>query len=344
MRTPECQQTVIDEVTRLRESPGTVPTIHVKTLEQVVAENTGAVSPDTRAEFDKDNRVLVAMQLSGVLSYNDYASQHYERVAAFYSTADRAVTIIDHGADLDPAASTLILAHELIHALQDADGLLELGSGRQDQLLAKRAIIEGEAQLYTLLASLDMDGYSASAVDWPGYFSEWQEDTIDGAITDPYFVYSASLDFVYPFGAELAHARWSNGGPAAVKALYADPPTTTFEIALGSPPLIGDFDSVSRPQPASGYTLIATDDLGWWVFKIWCLQQGNSTAVCESARANQMSGFSGPDGGVTTLWRVRGPDNIQTPNGVRRYRVDDDDVYLSGTAELTDIVTGWQPR
>ncbi len=354
VREVACQQAAVEEAARLRESPGSVPVITVRSVEDVIADANEGATEEDRADYAITNQALALLGLSRADStLDDVTSDQYENVAAFYSLRTKEVTIVDHGEGLDPADSTLVLIHELIHAMQDADGAFakaDADATNTETILAHRSVLEGEAVLYQLLASVAMQGYRPSQVDWDGYFDEFQERMLADAIADEFPVYSASQQFVYAFGGEYAYSRWLNGDATAVKALYDAFPHTTYEVVFDElPPNRSGFSIVSQPQLADGYTAYANDDLSWWVFKVWCMREATLTDVCESGVANSATVVVGPGSSVSAVWRVRFKEEgaaATLADVPGRTLVDNDLVVFASTAEgvtLSDVVTGWGP-
>lgn len=174
-----------------------------------------------------------------------------------------------------PPSSTedeMILIHELVHLLQsslfDAKAFLTLGPGRGDEALARRAVLEGEAQalmLDFLLASKGQDitklpnlaalGRASLPPMPPG------AQAIPRALRDQLlFPYIYGLEFVRQFRLRQPWTDFSR--------IYHDPPRATAQILYPDryflfrrdpPPVrLPDFSRVL----GDGWRLIKDDDLG----------------------------------------------------------------------------------
>jgi hypothetical protein len=143
-------------------------------------------------------------------------------VAAFYSSATRSVTVIDRGGQRNDRSDTILLLHELVHAVQD-DEIAGWDGASIDGDFAARAMVEGEAVLYENLGSLELDGLSVEDADWKGYYGNWvgrRRHSMRSA-KSPY--YSTGW-FVYPLGGELLTQAYLRGGNAAVRNMQTEWP------------------------------------------------------------------------------------------------------------------------
>ncbi|MBW3659623.1 MAG: hypothetical protein KY457_13360 [Actinobacteria bacterium] len=200
-------------------------------LDRRLLELLGAIPPDT------DLRDLLITALS-------------EQVAGFYDPETRELFV---GA-ADPTARVgrieeVTLAHELQHALADAQlGLPDLEEGDDDAVLARQALVEGDATV-TMEDYLEV-GFSAVDQLLLATESATLLDQLAGMTELPHFL-QESLLFPYEAGATFVRALRDEGGWEAVDAAYADPPTTTAHILY--PQLY--LDGV-EPLPAAATTAL----------------------------------------------------------------------------------------
>ena len=126
----------------------------------------------------------------------------------------------------------MILAHELTHALQDqhfqVDSMLNKVKNNDDQLLALKSVVEGEATLAGfgyVAGSLDNAGIArlVSNLDGLPHIFAAKSPGIPAGVGMPLmFQYSAGVGFV--------GEAYRRGGWGAVNAVYRNPPLSTQQI------------------------------------------------------------------------------------------------------------------
>jgi hypothetical protein len=193
-----------------------------------------------------------------------------EQISAYYDPRAKVMVVGDW---LPPEQQRAALIHELVHALQDReialDGFISPDPGRGDQLLARQALIEGEAVALTidfLLKAQNMDitmlpdlsntqGLIATSAGGPmiAKAPKFLRDLL-------LFPYLEGVGFAYQL--RKAHP-WS-----AMSALYRDPPRSTAQImdpakrlgALREDPVPVTLPDLARLLP--GGMLVSEDEMG----------------------------------------------------------------------------------
>lgn len=112
-----------------------------------------------------------------------------------------------------------LVTHELVHAHQDAregglEGFFRSAQDSLDAAMARRIVIEGEAELVAVLALAGEGG--VEALDDPRALN-MLDSLFAGELTGA----------IYDAGRRLARARHRAGGVDAVRALWSTPPATT---------------------------------------------------------------------------------------------------------------------
>ena len=184
-------------------------------------------------------------------------------VAAFYSSRTRTVTVIDRGGIHNDRADTLLLLHELVHAVQD-DEIAGWDGSSTDADFAARAMVEGEATLYENLGSLELDGLSVRDADWDSYYGNWV-DRRRNAMRGNQSPYYAIGWFVYPLGGELLTQAYMRGGNAEVRHLQTSWPAraVAFMAAHSSAdaPSESAIDCPTQ-RPGKDFRAVARDHFG----------------------------------------------------------------------------------
>lgn len=170
----------------------------------------------------------------GALSPMQQATRYAREWAAFYSNARQAVVVIEQAARLDPLSENVLLVHEMVHALQDAEHDLDAFGRRYrvnaDADLSARCLIEGEARLQERRYFAARAGLDSAELDFERSF-ESSRDATELWLFEQTDLYSASqLGVPYAHGAAFAFGVWSEGGSAALRALFDSPPTNMREV------------------------------------------------------------------------------------------------------------------
>jgi len=192
-----------------------------------------------------------------------------EQVSAYYDPRGKVMVVGDW---LPPEQQRAALVHELVHALQDRelpiDTFIGPDPGQGDRLLARQALIEGEAVALTFDLMLKPQGMDISRLPDLSMTQGLITTSAGGPVIDkaPKFVrdillfpYVEGLGFIYQF---RKRQPWSG-----VSALYKDPPRSTTQILhpekyldAREDPLAVVIPDLSRLLPGSH--LVSEDDLG----------------------------------------------------------------------------------
>jgi hypothetical protein len=194
-----------------------------------------------------------------------------EQVAAYYDPRARVMAI---GSWLRPEQQEAALLHEMVHALQDREiplaGYLAVEPGKGDQLLARQALIEGEAVALSLDLLLRAQGLDLATIPVPDLGSVRAK--IAAASAGP--AISAAPPFlrellIFPYveGLHFVHQARRRQPWSAMSALYLDPPRSTAQILHPEKRLDRREDPVAVALPDLGPALptagaVTEDELG----------------------------------------------------------------------------------
>lgn len=225
----------------------------------------------SKAQLEAERKSMVAW---GVLPA-DYDLQRLfldlleEQVSAYYDPRGKVMVVGDW---LPPEQQRAALMHELVHALQDRelpiDTFIGPDPGQGDRLLARQALIEGEAVSLTFDLLLKPQGMDISRLPDLSMTQGLITTSAGGPVIDkaPKFVrdlllfpYVEGLGFIYQF---RKRQPWSG-----MSAVYKDPPRSTTQILhpekyldTREDPLAVVIPDLSRLLPGS--RLVSEDDLG----------------------------------------------------------------------------------
>jgi hypothetical protein len=176
---------------------------------------------------------------------------------------DRTKVVWVHGRD-DKKAQTRAwtLAHEIEHALQGQSSKLTRHPQTDDEALALRALIEGDAEITTaaFIASRRL-----SSDHWLAELLSRRRDAVATAAgfgDVPDFVRRQWI-FPYVDGTLLVGSIYRAGGYALVDRMFEHPPITTAQVLHPEKYLAGEMPvSVSVPAAPEGYSVVASGTMG----------------------------------------------------------------------------------
>jgi hypothetical protein len=287
--TAACQREVFELVACVRGDTGVSDPPPVRQLDEASAialiEEAGSTEAMTdgleaMSEMMFDERAFTAevraLELMGLLAPDliedtaDVIEQSIAEVIAYYLVSTREIVIIDRGEAVDDLMANTVLAHEFVHALQDArhglgafDAAVDLDS---DAILARSCLVEGEASLYQYLLGFAYQGADLERVSYSSFFDTLNAAGLEATQRAGSPALTASGIFPYTYGTAYVGKRWLTGGSAALDALYQSPPRTSWEVLGGVPDALGSASAFDMPPVAiEGYELVASDVVGAWV-------------------------------------------------------------------------------
>jgi hypothetical protein len=298
-------------------SPGAPPPVLVRSR----ADNRRFIEQEIKRRYSKDQlegerKSMVAW---GVLPA-DYDLQRLfldlleEQVSAYYDPVGKVMVVGDW---LPADQQRTALTHELVHALQDRelpiDSFITPDPGQGDRLLARQALIEGEAVALSFDLLLKPQGIDISRLPdlstTQGLMAENSGGPVIGKA--PKFVrdlllfpYIEGLGFVYQF---RKRQPWSN-----MSVIYRDPPRSTTQILHPEKYLDTREDPLSVAIPdlsplLSGMRHVSEDDLGEFSLgAVLALHLGDTEGLraAEGWRGDRYRIWEDASGRFTIAYRV----------------------------------------
>jgi hypothetical protein len=202
---------------------------------------------------------------------SDVVEATFSGLVAYYLVATQEVVIIDRGEPVSDLDANMTLAHEFVHAQQDArHGLGSFGAELEldsDAVLGIASLIEGEASIYQYLLRFAYAGADLSWIDYPALFRDLVGSGTRATLAAGSPALTASSIFPYTYGTRYAGALWLSGGSSALDARYATPPLSSWDVLALSEP--GEANAFRRfeqtPVALDGYSLVVDDVAGAWV-------------------------------------------------------------------------------
>jgi hypothetical protein len=205
-----------------------------------------------------------------ITDVGDVLDQSVSSAIAYYLPSTREVVIIDRGDPIDDLEANTVLAHEFVHALQDAQhDLTTFGADLvfdSDGNLAISSLIEGEASLYQYLLGFAYQGTDVGRVNFSSFFASLTGLGLEVTLDAGSPALTAESIFPYTFGAAYAGRAWLSGGSRGLDDLYQAPPRTSWEVLRGESDTARSVSTFgTAPAALDGYTLEGQDVVGAWV-------------------------------------------------------------------------------
>ncbi|MBN1653518.1 MAG: hypothetical protein JXA30_07050 [Deltaproteobacteria bacterium] len=248
------------------------------------------------SESDQDDSIEAkawtkAFQLLGLLpeevSLSDATSEELaEEVAGFYLTDSRSLFVIDFGEPMNSRDMNLTMMHEMVHALQDQTVGLDAFEAdfvtSTDTAFAVRALIEGEATHFMLVALSLMDRRDPRDLNWKRYYDSLLDLLNEEIQTSKAPFASAFSMLPYALGGRYVTDAWLAGGSSEVESLFERPITTAVQWMLDyeSAPIALESLACALPRAPQGVEALGSDRLG--AVAIYALMLQNEFAT-ESA-------------------------------------------------------------
>ncbi len=275
-----------------------------------------------------------------------------EEVAAFYDSRTETMHLIEEpppgeggkkpgllekllgkkeGFDKDE--NKTVIAHELTHALADQnfdlDKLQDAVKGDDDQTTALAALIEGEATLAMMGASMeDWDGKQSAALPAAGLERSLGlmgplMSTLGGPAlrkAPPYL--AESLTFPYLRGMVFCATLANKGGWKAINSAYENPPISTEQILhpekyLDHPdlPMVIDLGELDGGE---GWTEAGRNTAGEMSMAVMLKRHGGAKAAA-GWDGDEFAVFRGPEGKLGLAWLTTWDDEAEAREFARGY-------------------------
>jgi hypothetical protein len=245
----------------------------------------------------------------GAYTGNEASDDDVTNIAAYYSLVTKSITVIDHGGPADGIGVNTTFVHELVHAAQDRElGLKAYHDAYAtsfDTGLASDALVEGEADLYMAFVNAALNGIDLTAIDLASLFAARAERGLVWAFEQE-SAYLAADIFPYGSGSQYLYQPFASGGPEAVRAHFASPPSTTRRVLLhdvaGTDAAPVDFGAAPE---VPGYELMFEDTLGALGVMLFVKHRGltASSKLVEPFRSDHLYVY-GSGASTALVWRL----------------------------------------
>jgi len=166
-----------------------------------------------------------------------------------------------------PGQLAAVLAHELVHGLQDQhlplDDLVRPGRNDDDQAWAHAAVIEGEAECLRVRLARRRRGVTPEELEATGRANRTRLEELSAganhALASAPLVLRENLIFPYDEGTRFVAEAWRRNGPTALDAIYQNLPVSTEQIIHPAK----YFEARDEPTPIGPLQLKAALGEGW---------------------------------------------------------------------------------
>ncbi len=238
-----------------------------------------------------------------------------EQAAAYYDPVAKVMVLADW---LTPDQEEAALLHELVHALQDReislDRFIAPSRGGGDQLLAREALIEGEAVALSLELVLQSQGPGLQKVPDLADVQQLMATQSAGPVIDraPKYIKDLLL-FPYTHGLAFVH-QWRQRQPwSAMSALYRDPPRSTTQILHPAKLFDQRQDPLAITLPdlravlPPGWRRADEDEMGEWALGevlAGHLAEATARRLTTGWRGDRYQVWEAPSPGLLLVYRV----------------------------------------
>ena len=204
------------------EHPVTTVFLSDEEFDERVAPDESAMTDDDRADLARDESTLRALGLQGGSGslLDQQTSMTTEGVAAYYDPDQQEIVIPESAGDSLLDEQTLV--HELTHALQDQLGELDDEPTDSDASLARRALLEGDAERVASAWADSLDDDDQRTID-----DETAHQSGDADVDDVSPALLASFTFPYTVGAPMVGAI---DGAGRLAGAFDQPPASTADV------------------------------------------------------------------------------------------------------------------
>lgn len=193
-----------------------------------------------------------------------------KEVAGVYRSAEKRIVVIDRGMPANTPQMDVILLHEIVHALQDADHDLMHWPDDEprtfDSSLARSTVVEGEAQFYGYRAAVPLLGLDIAEVDFESALHEQLDLQLTRVFESESLLDRSFLTVPYGMGALQSLRAWQAGGARGMDPLWASPPTNMQQVMaqlFGQNEPQANGIEIAEPQ-VEGLLPYGDDVLGAW--------------------------------------------------------------------------------
>jgi hypothetical protein len=288
--------------------------IRVLTEDELREELESEASDPPPDEATKDvviEAVLRDLELveEGALSTSASIDDLVERFDGLYRDAEHGIVLLDRGGSKNSVEADVLLLHELLHALQDAEydlgALSERYATTTDSALAWRALVEGEATWYQYRVAAAMLGYDTADFDFSATFDELRSDLVSDAQADSSPYIASFGTFPYAFGTSLMYEAWRVSRAGFEAELFATPPLTTLEImnlSLGIDEPSRTLHEFVDPTASDDFVLLDHDAFGDWMLNLSLSLRGLSSVRW---LGDHIWIYTNADGAAAWLWEIQ---------------------------------------
>ncbi len=357
IRNTDCQSEVFYEVLELRgeqwdawASPPPMSVISEQEYRQLLEKDQNSSHSSSDTSWDTALKLLHLLD-ANVNSNDASVDSHVKKVLAFYSRSTKQVTIIDHGSVVNKEDSTVTLAHEIVHALQDRSiGLRNYYKETKsyDASRARACMIEGEARLYELLLYLKIEDFS---LDWSKYFTKLREGLASSLTKSSSVFDDAGFMAVYDVGLMYLEPIYARGGNPAVEAAILSKPQNTAMLLAGQYNVSREPLSCGNPITPSGFQRVGADTfgaIGLYAFSVKT-KATMSWDIMKSWSDDRIQVYSTPNNSIAVSWSIRMKnrfylstiEKIAVDIGARVIRKNNTNEIIILVAENAEVLKQW---
>lgn len=305
----ECQEAVFEATVCERNQPAAAPpVVRMQSVEDFRSEQRAAAEKNPVPESWEAALRLLRLVPEGKSVLEVAIDQSAAAVAAYYSDETDVVTVLERDQSPDPQADVHVLAHEFVHALQDAEvdlgAFLDANAVSSDSTVAVRTLVEGEATVVSYAVVARSFGVPPQRTDWQLYRDTLANEVVELASGAESPMLAAFQLFPYSAGFSALFEPWLAEGD--LSAYYEEPITAFADFLDAAEPgrtVVETLDCYPV-DPPPGFTAVDQDSFGV-IGALAAVDDFLSFESLEQAwRGDAVVVFRG-DAGYAAAWTVR---------------------------------------
>jgi hypothetical protein len=337
VRKKSCQRAALKLAACLRGSSADIK-IDVEVIDRATYTNEAvreAMEEPTPEYYVALRAGLTLFSLSVPVDPMQDAVRSTEWVAGSYDVSENRITVIDRPGKDWEGWNTILLVHEMVHALQHHDPPSRGEPTTFEASWLASTQREGEASLVEDQALVEGLGFVFDDIDYARAIDGYIASSRDEALSADEAFTAVRSGLVYALGLKHMYEAFERGGADEVRARLTNPIAGTEEL-LGAPALAGTLDE-SIPVYEGGELLVSRH-LGGVFVDLFARRIAEGVPDLMAHVADDVFSVQRlADGNLVAAWRIRFDDSVSARTIEQLLRDSSDLPFLMGGDDERDL-------